>query len=314
MIKNSKFYGLGLKKYSDSTWTRPDGRVYYDWGVYLIYIDTNCNLNKIYLAHYITEDNNNGAIEIIDNDHILVFHTKSDTYMYAMTGYLYHINLTSKEISQETLFEQANWGWFPIFECISSPCNVEDIHHFSFAGYYEMLNTSSLGQIEPNIMMAQYYKAQKEHSQSVMNEGDIDYDKLFSLLDCSEENSDNLCSEQIINEYYTKGFEEGKKFCRTSPKECGIDKLKNDEADLGFQEGYNQGYNDCLAESIINDLFSSEEFINELSFSGNCEASFNMFTNTLHVPCLDMGKSYWLDLELINAEPVQLELKGFGEN
>ena len=46
----------------------------------------------------------------------------------------------------------------------------------------------------------------------------------------------------------------------------------------------------------------------------SCDATFNMFTNTLHIPCLRMDKSYWLDLELIKSNPVQLKVKGFGEN
>ena len=309
VVKNNKFYGLGLKKYSDSTWTRPDDHAYYDWGVYLIYIDPDCNLNKIYLAHYITADRDNGTIKIVDDNNVVVFHTKSDTYLYGMTGYLYHINLSTKEINQDILFEQANWGWFPLFECkcINSPCSCsrDDIHHFSFAGYYEMLNTQTLGYIDPNTMRNNYYQAQKQHSQGIMRNGGVDYDQLISMLDCIKENSDNMCDGTVLapSKYYNKGFEEGKKFCKNNPEECGIYR------DESFKEGYEEGYDDCLIESIIDALLSDE-----LLYSENCEASFNILTNTLYVPCLDIEGEYWLDLKLINANPIQFELTGFGKN
>jgi hypothetical protein len=44
---------------------------------------------------------------------------------------------------------------------------------------------------------------------------------------------------------------------------------------------------------------------------GEC-ATFNMFTNTLHVPCLDLGAKYWLDLSLRDSDPVTLALTGIG--
>lgn len=44
-------------------------------------------------------------------------------------------------------------------------------------------------------------------------------------------------------------------------------------------------------------------------------ANFDFFTNSVHIPCLTAGDaSYWLDLKLINNNPVQLELSNFGTN
>lgn len=49
----------------------------------------------------------------------------------------------------------------------------------------------------------------------------------------------------------------------------------------------------------------------------DCEcATFNFITNTFHVPCFDAGSlpTYWLEMELINSDPVRLELKKYGNN
>ena len=43
-------------------------------------------------------------------------------------------------------------------------------------------------------------------------------------------------------------------------------------------------------------------------------STFDLFTNTLHVPCLDMGNSYWLDLQLMPGDPISFQLIDFGEN
>ena len=112
----------------------------------------------------------------------------------------------------------------------------------------------------------------------------------FDKLVIYEWSSSEKCSENDLDrakeEGYNEGFEAGKEYCINNPSACGID--NGDESECPI----------CQCSPTID----------------SCKASFDMFTNTLHVPCLEMGKSYWLDLELISSEPVQLELKGFGEN
>lgn len=63
----------------------------------------------------------------------------------------------------------------------------------------------------------------------------------------------------------------------------------------GYQQGYQAGYSAGL------------------SAGGEC-ATFNIVNDTLHVPCLDLGAKYWLDLTLKSSAPVMLELTGCGEN
>lgn len=115
------------------------------------------------------------------------------------------------------------------------------------------------------------------------------YNRALSEIEIEElYNHKNECDDESdqYDDGYNDGFQAGKEYCMNNPSACGIDIEDSGECPP--------------CECDLSD--------------DTCKASFNMFTNTLHVPCLDMGKSYWLDLELINSGPVQLELKGFGEN
>jgi hypothetical protein len=51
----------------------------------------------------------------------------------------------------------------------------------------------------------------------------------------------------------------------------------------------------------------------EAATRGDC-ASFNMSANTLHIPCLDLGVSFWLDLQLLPGDPITFQLSDYGEN
>lgn len=82
---------------------------------------------------------------------------------------------------------------------------------------------------------------------------------------------------------------------RTSGGEC-----TEEELDAAFQEGFEAGLEVCGEDPEPGD-------------DGDC-ATFDFFTNTLHIPCLDAGPiTYWLDLELIGGDSVLLELKSYGE-
>lgn len=62
-----------------------------------------------------------------------------------------------------------------------------------------------------------------------------------------------------------------------------------------YDDGYQAGVDTCDSSTIVPD--------------SNC-ATFNLFTNTLNVPCLDMGQIYWVDMKL---EGDHLTIDGFGE-
>ena len=108
------------------------------------------------------------------------------------------------------------------------------------------------------------------------------------------------------------------KFCSLTDGPCGpaIDLVKLsilDSCSDKYDEGFEAGKQYCINNPSACGLYSNCD-CNDGNVVGNMCATFNLFTNTLHVPCLEMGTSYWLDLKLINTEPVQLELTGFGEN
>jgi len=43
-------------------------------------------------------------------------------------------------------------------------------------------------------------------------------------------------------------------------------------------------------------------------------ASFDFFSGTFHIPCFNLeGTTYWLDLSLISYDPIQLQLKNYGQ-
>lgn len=49
--------------------------------------------------------------------------------------------------------------------------------------------------------------------------------------------------------------------------------------------------------------------------TNECAASFDFQSNTLHVPCFSLdNQSFWLDLGLISANPIQLQMNNYGAN
>lgn len=80
----------------------------------------------------------------------------------------------------------------------------------------------------------------------------------------------------------------------------------NTQADLeaAEQKGYDRGYQEGLNASCDNPITPIS--------ADNC-ATFDVFTNTFHVPCFNAGTAiYWLDWELTGSDPIGLELKDIG--
>ncbi len=77
---------------------------------------------------------------------------------------------------------------------------------------------------------------------------------------------------------------------------CGSDCFTQADIDAAYQAGYNAG----LAASSSGTV-------------GGC-ATYDLFTNKLHIPCLDLGATYWLDLTVTGANPLLFELTDFGAN
>ena len=115
---------------------------------------------------------------------------------------------------------------------------------------------------------------------------------------------------------YNEGFEAGKATCEEDTNcEQVIAYAKVPDADCwvmfstpcdvpeDWETVYEEPSNMCGAVEAT----SSEN-------TDNC-STFDIFSNTLHVPCFNGGSTmYWLDLELTGSEPVTLELKDLGAN
>ncbi len=112
---------------------------------------------------------------------------------------------------------------------------------------------------------------------------------------------DSYTEEDLDNarqEGYDSGYLAGKQYCINNPSACGI------STGGDYQAGYDAGYAAC--QSSCSSASSVEPT--------TC-ASFDFFSNSLHIPCFSSGSSsYWLDLKIINDNPVQLELTDFGQN
>ena len=120
----------------------------------------------------------------------------------------------------------------------------------------------------------------------------LTYDEIQQLYDTASLNDDRY------QEGYENGLEAGKQLCINDPAACGISIAGDYQA--GYEAGFAAGQESC---GEIPNIESSK-----------C-ANFDFFTNSLHIPCFSSGtSSYWLDLKIINDNPVQLELTNFGQN
>ena len=112
----------------------------------------------------------------------------------------------------------------------------------------------------------------------------------------------DFCSQKTLDAQY----EAGKQFCIDNPVECGWtggEGYTKADLDTKYQEGFTAGKNSICDTS------------NQPPVSDDNCAAFDIFTNTLHVPCFNAGSStYWLDWELTGSDPVSLKLKDIGNN
>jgi len=70
---------------------------------------------------------------------LFIFDNSSDGYSYALDGYCYVTSLDNISFKKETVFTEANWGWWPKFAV--SEGGQLTLTHFSYAGYYAMTST-----------------------------------------------------------------------------------------------------------------------------------------------------------------------------
>jgi len=131
----------------------PDGTKSYKTSIFLTKIvngniTSKVEIDKLYSGslHSAFGALNRGAIGISGDKIKIVFNEKDEyTTNYGQTGYIYLVDPYTIEFTKETLFTQANWGWYPYID------SNGDVIHFSFAGYYLYKNSTYLYNIAPTV-------------------------------------------------------------------------------------------------------------------------------------------------------------------
>jgi hypothetical protein len=96
--------------------------------------------NNIYLDK--EEDHHGGQqpCMLLDFNRNMIYifcNSKDDLPYYSMDGYFYSSSMSNINFTKETVFETANWGWFPYF-CDFGDDNI-NLCNFSFAGYFTIM-------------------------------------------------------------------------------------------------------------------------------------------------------------------------------
>ena len=171
-------YALVSQKVSEANYTDPDGTISYQSDLYLLKIlagtgaVSRVKLDTLYMA---TNSTATGAISI-QNAQIIAFMNHKTSATYAMDGNKYLLNKDNLSLSSQTqLFTYANWGWYPVIN------SSQQISHFSFAGYYRMLDTTDLGYVAPATMQQEYDSERMQHSSFILP--DTDPNVVTALLD-----------------------------------------------------------------------------------------------------------------------------------
>ncbi|MFZ4526122.1 MAG: Ig-like domain-containing protein [Chlorobium sp.] len=86
-----------------------------------------------------------GTMQITESGIKVFLSEKAIDTSYGQDGYIYNVNKETLDLAtaRETLFTAANWGWHPYFD------NDGNVNHFSFSGYYQMVNTTQIGAMDP---------------------------------------------------------------------------------------------------------------------------------------------------------------------
>ena len=146
----------------DNYHTNPDGADFYLSTFYLDVTDEKGTTHTLITDEVYTSANYDFwqlPCMLIDggkNEISIYSISKDGNPQYSMEGYLFRYDMSTGDVSKESVFDYANWGWFPRFEVSD---NVVKLHHFSYAGYYAMesvrnsdgaWNTDYLGSINPD--------------------------------------------------------------------------------------------------------------------------------------------------------------------
>jgi hypothetical protein len=147
-----EIYVLSTKRISGEYRTDPDGVRAWEAAVLVTKIRGGLIAAQADIAHIYAEGLEGrgysgymrGVMAIIDGELRVFFNEKTGEANYGQNGYVYALNPETLELLEaSTVFTRANWGWFPFFD------RNGDIWHFSFAGYYMVMNSFRLWPVEP---------------------------------------------------------------------------------------------------------------------------------------------------------------------
>lgn len=104
------------------------------------------------------------------------------------------------------------------------------------------------------------------------------------------------CFQVDIDGLYRQGYEEGRRYCREHPEECGIEICEANTAN-----GATSSNNETSSGPTV-------------QINMECVATYDLFSNTVRIPCFQGADGvYWVDLELIRSQPtIDLRVKGVG--
>ncbi|MCE5419164.1 MAG: immunoglobulin domain-containing protein [Acidithiobacillus sp.] len=144
---------------SGAYYTDPDGMKSYERNIYILRFDSTKTPVKYLVGTYFIQ---HGALSVESNLIRVFFNHKTQNGTYGMAGEVFVLDKATGNVStHSSMFTLANWGWFPKF--IGS-----DVSHFSYAGYFRMLNTTNLGSVSPGTMQQEATDAISAHSNGLM--------------------------------------------------------------------------------------------------------------------------------------------------
>lgn len=112
------------------------------------------------------------------------------------------------------------------------------------------------------------------------------------------------CFHTEVDHLYDEGYEEGRRYCMEHPGECGIEVCEIEPGD-SHRGGHEEDH------SSEEEHPESEEYPDGSSMYLHCVAFYDLFSNTVHIPCFRGADGlYRVDLELISMEPyIDLRVK-----
>lgn len=156
---DGSIYILSTKNVSQSDYrVDPDGSRTYKTNLILTKISggaivAQSVIDTIYAGNAQGYGAQRGTLQVTSSG-IKVFNSeKTSANNYGQDGFIYTISKDTLDATtaRQTLFSSANWGWAPYFD------SSGNVHHFSFAGYYSVTNTSGGSFIMPDTFYRQMF-------------------------------------------------------------------------------------------------------------------------------------------------------------